>query len=139
MIDEKKLLEKIEQLENIVCGCSHIVSNVGATLLCEVKDFIEEQSSLTPCYLGSPCEYQNKNVILPKEWIPFRFDEDGVLDCALPEIDKEILVSDGISVWVDTFMTDVEEGNIVYYLDSSNRNLKGLAWMPLPEPHVKED
>lgn len=139
MIDEKKLIEKIEQLENIVCGCSHIVSNVGATLLCEVKDFIEEQSSLTQCYLGSPCEYQNKNAILLKEWIPFRFDEDGVLDCALPEIDKEILVSDGISVWVDTFMTDVEEGNIVYYLDSSNRNLKGLAWLQLPKPHVKLD
>lgn len=73
------------------------------------------------------------------EWIPFTFDEDDMLNCPLPDAEEEILISDGISVWVDTLMTDVEDDNIVYYLDSSNRNLKGLAWMPLPEPHVKED
>jgi len=138
MIDEKKLIEKIERLENIVCGYSHGVSHVCANLLCELKDFIKEQPFLTPCYLGSPCEYQNKNVILPKEWIPFTFDEDDMLNCPLPDAEEEILISDGISVWVDTLMTNVEDDNIVYYLDSSNRNLKGLAWMPLPEPHVKK-
>ena len=67
------------------------------------------------------------------EWIPFTFDDDGLLDCALPEIDKEMLISDGEDVWIDTLMED--DG---YYLDSGCE-LKGLAWMPLPEPHVKED
>ncbi len=43
MIGEKKLIEKIERLENIVCGYSPSVSHVCANLLCELKDFIKEQ------------------------------------------------------------------------------------------------
>lgn len=67
------------------------------------------------------------------EWIPFTFDEEGVLDCRLPDVDEEILISDGETVVVDTFLWD-EEG---YYLDSTNWDLEGLAWMPLPKPHSK--
>ena len=66
------------------------------------------------------------------EWILFTFDEDG-LNCRLPNEDEEILVSSKYGVWIDTFMRD-EHG---YYLDSE-RDFKGLAWMPLPEPY-KED
>ena len=72
------------------------------------------------------------------EWIPFMFDEDGMLNCPLPDEEEEILISDGTSVWVDTLMTDVEDGNTVCYLDNSNCDLRGLAWMPLPEAHIKE-
>lgn len=72
------------------------------------------------------------------EWIPFTFDDDGLLDCVLPETDEEILISDGKDVWLDTFMTDVENENMVFYLDNSNCDLRGLAWMPLPEAHIKE-
>ena len=89
--------------------------------------------SIVPCYLGSPCIYQHDRKPTPKEWIPFTFDDDGLLDCALPETDEEILISDGKDVWIDTLMED--NG---YYLDSG-RELKGLAWMPLPEAHIKEN
>lgn len=54
-----------------------------------------------------------KNVILPKEWVPFTLDEDGMLNCPLPDEEEEILISDGKSVWIDTLMED--NG---YYLDS---------------------
>ena len=43
------------------------------------------------------------------EWIPFTFDEEGVLNCELPDIDEDILVwdMDGTfdkeNVWVDTW------------------------------------
>lgn len=67
------------------------------------------------------------------EWIPFTFDDDGLLDCVLPETDEEILISDGKDVWIDTLMED--NG---YFLDNG-RELKGLAWMPLPEAHIKEN
>lgn len=70
-------------------------------------------------------------VYRPK-WIPFTFDEDG-LNCRLPYEDEEILVSSKYGIWIDTFMRD-KQG---YYLDSE-RDFKGLAWMPLPEPY-KED
>ena len=68
-----------------------------------------------------------------KEWISFTFDEDGMLNCPLPDEEEEILVSDGKDVWIDTLMED--NG---YYLDSG-REFRGLAWMQLPKPHVKED
>ena len=72
-------------------------------------------------------EYEDIN-----EWIPFTFDEYG-LNCRLPDEDEEILVSSKYGVWIDIFVRD-EHG---YYLDSE-RDFKGLAWMPLPEPY-KED
>lgn len=43
------------------------------------------------------------------EWIPFTFDEEGVLNCELPDVDEEILVSDGDSVWQDTWC-EADEG-----------------------------
>lgn len=63
-------------------------------------------------------------------WIPFTFDEDEVFDCPLPDVDEEILVSDGKFIWTDTLLSD--SGG--YYLDN-NGDLMGLAWMPLPEPY----
>lgn len=67
------------------------------------------------------------------EWIPFTFNDDGLLDCPLPECDEEVLITGGKDVWIDTLMED--NG---YYLDSGCE-FRGLAWMPLPKPHVKED
>lgn len=47
------------------------------------------------------------------EWIPFTFDEEGVLNCELPDVDEEILVSDGDSVWQDTWC-EADEGYELY-------------------------
>ena len=66
------------------------------------------------------------------EWILFTVDEDGFFNCKIPEVDEEILVSDGNNVWCDTWIE--YEG---FALDS-NLELDGLAWQPLPNPYVKE-
>lgn len=68
------------------------------------------------------------------EWIPFTFDEEGVLNCELPDVDEEILVSDGDSVWQDTWC-EADEG---YELESGIE-IEGLAWMHLPKPHKEKD
>lgn len=70
------------------------------------------------------------------EWIPFTFDEEGVLNCKLPDIDEDILVwdMDGTfdkeNVWVDTW----ESPDVCLYELESGMDLDGLAWMSLPKP-----
>ena len=65
-----------------------------------------------------------------QNWTLFTVNKDGWLDCPLPECGKEIFISDGYRVIIDTLEWD-DNG---YYLDASNWDLIGLAWMPLPEP-----
>lgn len=73
------------------------------------------------------------------EWIPFTFDDEGVLNCELPDIGERILVSDAEcmyddeSVWIDSW--DSPDCGI-YELESGNE-LDGLAWMRLPQPNNK--
>lgn len=64
------------------------------------------------------------------EWIPFTFDEEGVLNCELPDVDEEILVSDGDSVWQDAWC-EADEG---YELESGIE-IEDLAWRQLPKPY----
>lgn len=70
------------------------------------------------------------------EWIPFTFDEEGVLNCELPDIDEDILVwdMDGAfdkeNVWVDAW----ESPDVGVYELESGMDLEGLAWMSLPKP-----
>ena len=70
------------------------------------------------------------------EWIPFTFDEEGVLNCELPDIDEDILVWDMYgtfdkeNVWVDTW----ESPDVCLYELESGMDLEGLAWMSLPKP-----
>lgn len=75
------------------------------------------------------------------KWIPFTFDEEGVLNCELPDIDEDILVwdMDGIfdkeNVWVDTW----ESPDCGVYELESGMDLEGLAWMPLPKPYEEKE
>lgn len=64
------------------------------------------------------------------EWIPFTFDEEGILNCELPDVDEEILVSDGDSVWQDTWC-EADEGYELY----SGIEIEDLAWRQLPKPY----
>lgn len=68
------------------------------------------------------------------EWIPFTFDEEGVLNCELPDVDEEILVSDGDSVWQDTWC-EADEGYELF----SGIEIEDLAWMPLPKPYKEKE
>ena len=71
------------------------------------------------------------------EWIPFTFDEEGMLNCELPDIDEDILVwdMDGTfdkeNIWVDTW----ESPDVCIYELESGMDLDGLAWASLPKPY----
>ena len=71
------------------------------------------------------------------EWIPFTFDEEGILNCELPDIDEDILVwdMDGTfdkeNIWVDTW----ESPDVGIYELESGMDLEGLAWVSLPKPY----
>lgn len=71
------------------------------------------------------------------EWIPFTFDEEGILNCELPDIGERILVSDteamydDESIWIDSW----DSPDCGIYELESGEDLKGLAWMPLPNPY----
>ena len=103
MIDEKKLIEAFEAREMPAIDI--------------IKEVINSQPKVG-------------------EWKPFEFgcDEDtgeGIILGEIPDCDQEILVTDGSSVWVDTFYIDWE----CSYLDSG-RTLEDevIAWKPMPEP-----
>lgn len=75
------------------------------------------------------------------EWIPFTFDEEGVLNCELPDIGERILVSDteamydDESIWIDSW----DSPDCGIYELESGEDLKGLAWMPLLEPYKEKE
>lgn len=76
----------------------------------------------------------------PLEWIPFPpKDEVTVcLDCLVPEVDEEILVSDGEDVWQDRWLIISKGYDYDYELDSEI-DFEGLAWMPLPKPYKEQE
>lgn len=119
MIDEKKLVKEI-------CNTACIVPEFETDEL--LNAFLLGLNTKQICVMDLIANQ-------PKigEWIPFKLDEDGILESPLPEEDQEILISDGDFVWTDTFLKDGED----CYLDS-NIDLIGLYWMPLPKPHKKE-
>lgn len=71
-------------------------------------------------------------------WIPFGFDEDGMLTGRLPEEDEEILVINKYGyIHKDEWCVDA---NGEYYLDSGWILVDyATAWMPLPEPYKPEN
>lgn len=75
------------------------------------------------------------------KWIPFTFDEEGILNCELPDIDEDILVwdMDGTfdkeNVWVDTW----EVHDAYVYGLGSGMDLDGLAWIPLPKAYKEKE
>lgn len=75
------------------------------------------------------------------EWIPFTFDEEGILNCKLPDIDEDILVwdMDGTfdkeNIWVDTW----ESPDVCIYQLESGMDLVGLAWMHLPRLYKEKE
>lgn len=109
MIDEKKLIELLED---------------------EIK--YQKENGFTKSEVKG-LEYALKLVKMqPKvgEWIPFTL-EDNFLNCPLPEEDQEILVTDGHSVWTDTFCRDGDD----CYLDGGYEFVAEVtAWQPKPEP-----
>jgi len=81
-----------------------------------------------------------------QRWIPFKkrplTDEEKeeypdwayIFDCPLPEDEEEILLTNGVHVWTDTFINDGE-----CYLDGGDDIDDDMAWMPLPTPYKGGD
>lgn len=71
------------------------------------------------------------------EWIPFTFDEEGVLNCELPDIGERILVSDAECMLDDeSILIDLwDSPDCGIYELESGEDLEGLAWMPLPNSY----
>ena len=69
-------------------------------------------------------------------WIQFTSEyseeyEIEIMNCRLPDDDEEILVTNGRSVWKDTFFRDGRE----CYLDGGyGFTDEVIAWQPLPKP-----
>lgn len=54
----------------------------------------------------------------------------------LPRYNTEVLVTDGESIWVDSFGYDDDDG---VYLSGTGDDMIGvIAWMPLPNPYKGE-
>lgn len=91
MIDRfvKELIERLEEERGHIChympcnGCKYIgdcndrdhAEDVALDKAIEIVSKLAEESNLTPCYFGSPCEYQNEDAKMPMEywnngWIP---------------------------------------------------------------------
>lgn len=78
------------------------------------------------------------------EWIPFTrrplTEEEEkmypelcyMLDGPVPDDDEKVLVSDGLSEWIDVF--DVDEASLAWHGEIEN----GMAWMSLPKPYEGE-
>lgn len=92
--------------------------------------------------LPSDDEIYNAQMVLLKlvdkaesfEWIPFEMEE-GFLYCQIPDVDEEILVTDGKHVWQDTWI-EYDDG---YALDSNYELDEVTAWMPLPKPYKEKE
>lgn len=53
----------------------------------------------------------------------------------LPEYDEDVLVTDGICIWVDSFNEDADG----VYLSGTGDDMNGvIAWLPLPAPYKGE-
>lgn len=53
----------------------------------------------------------------------------------LPEYNEDVLVTNGICIWVDSFDEDADG----VYLSGTGDDVNGVtAWMPLPNPYTGE-
>lgn len=110
-----------------------------------VSTIIEEEADgyWEPRTAGDFC-WESRNILQELvdkadsfEWIPFTFDEEGVLNCELPDIGERILVSDteamfdDESIWIDSW----DSPDCGIYELESGMDLEGLAWMSLPNPY----
>lgn len=113
------------------------LNEISSAVLDVYADGYNQPRTVQECYCST---FETLQELVDKvdsfEWIPFTFDEEGVLNCELPDIDEDILVwdMDGTfdkeNVWVDTW----ESPDVCVYELESGMDLEGLAWMSLPKP-----
>lgn len=138
----EKLIGRLEEINPVDYGSIGSYEAHSAVKDClrdverTVNQLAEEYKQCTLCYLQSPCEYQNENVIVPNNngWIP----------CSerLPEESELVLIyaesrARGGSIRV---VGHLHNGFWFAQTSSNTLGLTGIgqfnviAWMPLPEP-----
>lgn len=110
MIDENRLIKKLERLQKIVFTYNFNVAHVCDNLLCEIKDFINEQPKIN-------------------EWIP--------VEERLPEIFENVLIYTKSGHYhIGAYFEERKRWWLGVYWEDLDFI---LAWMPLPKPYeVKE-
>lgn len=113
------------------------LNEISSAVLDVYADGYNQPRTAQECYCSA---FETLQELVDKadsfEWIPFTFDEEGVLNCELPDINEDILVwdMDGTfdkeNVWVDTW----ESPDVCLYELESGMDLEGLAWISLPKP-----
>lgn len=142
MIDEKISVERLEGLKDEIGGLSTVIWNNAVRACIREVNELAEESNLTPCYLGSPCEYQNKDAKMPMEhW------DNGWIPCSerLPEVDGNtsyvvlVCTVDGfqhMAFWCDDKKWRYcESGMIKNPMDWTEI----IAWQPLPAPYQTKE
>ena len=143
----EKLIGRLEEQKSEVNGLSDIAWN-NAVRMCiyEVYQLAEEYKQCTLCYLGSPCEYQNENAMLPNELLA---DENGWIPVSdkLPEKAGKYLVtiSEGGSVHTTVRRFNpkpkhpqqnepIFTKHLPFYSGWERATRGVVAWKELPEP-----
>ena len=136
-----KLIRRFEEepVENIMAGKDYLISgNAIPTerVISIVKELAEEYNQCDLCYLGSPCEYQNENAMMPNELLA---DKNGWIACSerLPEEREYYLVSDGQS----TFIAEYADYKWTYHCSDTDETYdcskEVVAWCELPAPYTE--
>lgn len=134
----EKLIGRLEEEKEAYSDTTYYALGVGSAIKI-VNRLAEEYKQCTLCYLQSPCEYQNENVIVPNNngWIP----------CSerLPEESELVLIyaesrARGGSIRV---VGHLHNGFWFTQTSSDTLGLTGIgqfdviAWMPLHAPYKK--
>lgn len=117
------------------------LNEISSAVLDVYADGHNQPRTAQECYCSS---FETLQELVNKadscEWIPFPPKDEVTicLDCLVPEVDEEILVSDGEDVWKDRWLVISKGYDYDYELDSEI-DFEGLAWMPLPKPYKEQD
>lgn len=136
MIDEKKLIDEINSLSVMVTGLRarrSVLAEYEKHYKESIIKTINEQPITTPCYLGSPCPYQNEDIKDNIGWIPCHTEQ-------FPSAEDYVLLSfENFNLPIVGRWEEDERGGAFYIGDEDETCIaQGLivnAWMPLPKPY----
>lgn len=133
----KKLIDYRKESLKLDEGHLNFIEEIDIDILCEIiaENIKEGILNVVDTYEEEP----QWNELRFRELTPEEKEDYATYDwfCMvenLPEYGEEVLVTDGASVWIDSFDVD---GCI--YLSITDSEIDGVtAWMPLPEPYTGE-